>query len=90
MSKDQDVLDIIQALNRDLRHNDEFCALLHEVDDETSRRITQSYLEWLCRVLELGEQPVSGHRARRSHASPTKAPSTSKWSAPPGALSGAL
>jgi hypothetical protein len=50
--KDQDVLDIITALNREMRFNPSFCALLHKCDDEESRHITQSYLEWLYKILE--------------------------------------
>ena len=57
MSKDQDVLDIVQALNRDLRHNGNFCALLTKCDEETERRIARSYLEWLYRALELDKHP---------------------------------
>ena len=57
MPKDQDVLDIVTDLNRDLRHNAEFCALLRECDEADARRVTQSYLQWLYKALETDKEP---------------------------------
>ena len=59
-----DVLDIIQAISRDLRRNREFCALLRTLDDETSRRIAKEYIEFLYHALEL-EPPQNGANNNR-------------------------
>ena len=52
MPRDQDVLDIVTALNRYLRFNPNFCEMLEKCDEETSRRVAQHYIEWLHRMIK--------------------------------------
>jgi hypothetical protein len=52
MAQDQDILSIVQAVTRYLRDDHVFCELLTTCDADTSRRIEQSYKNWLYRVLQ--------------------------------------
>jgi hypothetical protein len=46
------LLDIVTALNRELRANAAFCALLRDCDEAARSRITASYIDWLYRTLD--------------------------------------
>jgi hypothetical protein len=48
-----DILDIIQAVSRDLQRNKEFVALLRTLDDEKARKVAKSYIEFLYHALKL-------------------------------------
>jgi hypothetical protein len=56
---DQNILDVIQAVTRDLRHTESFRELLKTLDDETARKIAKQYIEFLYKVLDL-EPPQNG------------------------------
>jgi hypothetical protein len=60
MPKDQDVIDIITALNREMRFNPSFCALLHDLDENEAQRVTRLYLEFLYRILGQHNSVTSG------------------------------
>jgi hypothetical protein len=47
-----DLLDIVQAVAIDLRHNQAFCALLTELDNESARRVTKQFIEWSWQMLK--------------------------------------
>jgi hypothetical protein len=49
--RDRDVLDIVTALNKDLRRNEELRRWLRNCDEETARQIASSYMRWLYEVL---------------------------------------
>ena len=57
--KDQDVLDIVCDVSRELRFSPTFCAMLHKLDADEARRCTGRYLEFLYKVLEEGHTPAS-------------------------------
>jgi hypothetical protein len=50
-TNDRNILDIITAVNTDLRHTENFRALLHPLDEDTARRVTKHYIELLYRAL---------------------------------------
>jgi len=52
MNDGRTIIDIVIALNRELRFNKAFNELLRPVDDKTAQRITQSYLEWINKMME--------------------------------------
>ena len=52
MAQDHDVLSIVQTVSDDLRRDHVFCDLLAPCDEDTTRRIAQSYKAWLNRVLQ--------------------------------------
>jgi hypothetical protein len=52
LNKDQNILDIVTALNREFRYNRSFVELLHKVDADAAKRIGQAYVEWIYRMLE--------------------------------------
>jgi hypothetical protein len=54
-----DLLDIITALNRELRFNASFRALLHDCDEATRQRVTRHYIEFVFR--EIGAEPEHPH-----------------------------
>ena len=47
---DRNILDIITAVNFDLRHTAEFRRLLCNLDEEAARRVTKQYIEFLYRT----------------------------------------
>jgi hypothetical protein len=51
-----DLIDIITALNRELRFNASFRALLHDCDEATKQRVTQHYLEFIYREIKETEK----------------------------------
>jgi hypothetical protein len=56
------LLDIVTAMNRELRFCATFRALLHDVDKATEQRITRAYIEWVNRMLDAEkEQPNEPH-----------------------------
>jgi hypothetical protein len=57
MPKDQNVLDIVQAITSDLRHNKEFCSHLQNLDAEASRRLARNLITLLYQSLERKEPP---------------------------------
>jgi hypothetical protein len=59
MAKDQDVIDIITALNREMRFNPSFCALLHELNEVEAQRITKLYLEFLYKIVNVEHTPAA-------------------------------
>ena len=65
MHNDQNIIDIIADVNRDLRHTTSFRQLLHPLDEETSRRVAKAYIEFLYRALEFEYEGV-GHLNRVS------------------------
>jgi hypothetical protein len=64
MPNDQNILDIVQAVSRDLRHTESFRALLHTLDDETARKVAKAYIEFLYHALEL-DPPQNGANNNR-------------------------
>ena len=64
--KDQDVLDIVCDVSRELRFSPTFCAMLHKLDADEARRVTGRYLEFLYKVLEEESTPASLWRKRHS------------------------
>jgi hypothetical protein len=56
------LLDIVTAMNRELRFNSSFRALLRDCDNDSERRITQAYLEWINQILEAEEKRSSKPR----------------------------
>jgi hypothetical protein len=52
MTKDQDVLDVVQDLNWDFRDNSAFRKLLRACDKDASRRVVKSYIERLCKEIK--------------------------------------
>jgi hypothetical protein len=65
MPDDQSILDIVQAVTRDLRHTETFRELLHPLDDETARKIANAYIEFLYHALDL-EPPQDGANNNRA------------------------
>ena len=61
---DQNILDIIQAVTRDLRHSASFRELLHPLDDDTARRVAERYIQFLYQVLEI-DRPGGGENNNR-------------------------
>ena len=53
------VLDIVAMVSRELRYCPSFVALLHDCDEDTIRRITREYLEWINRMLDEANGPQS-------------------------------
>ena len=51
-NNDQNILDVVTNVTRDLRHSREFCEQLEKLDDETVRKVAKSYIEWLYKALE--------------------------------------
>ena len=41
LNKDRDIVEIINAINRDLKRDQSFCELLTKMDDETARKIAK-------------------------------------------------
>jgi hypothetical protein len=56
MPQDQDVLDIVRDVSRELRFNPSFCQLLHKLDADEAHRITRLYLEWLYAIVRMEQQ----------------------------------
>ena len=54
---DQDILEVINAINKDLRHDKSFRALLYKTDGEAQHRGAQKYIEWICELLESERPP---------------------------------
>jgi hypothetical protein len=61
---DQTIIDIIQAVNSDLRHTASFRELLRTLDDETARKIAQKYIEFLYHASEI-DPPQNGANNNR-------------------------
>jgi hypothetical protein len=59
MHNDQNILDVVAAVSRDLRHTASFRQLLHPLDEETSRRVAKAYIEFLYRTLEIERNDAS-------------------------------
>lgn len=59
MRTDQNVLDIVQAVTKDLRHTASFRELLHPLDDETARRVANAYIDFLYRTMEIEHEQTS-------------------------------
>ena len=59
MRTDQNVLDIVQAVTKDLRHTASFCELLHPLDGETARRVANAYIDFLYRTMENESEQTS-------------------------------
>ena len=49
--KDQDVLDIVRDVSRELRFNSSFVAMLYKLDEDEAQRVTRLYLEFLYQIL---------------------------------------
>jgi hypothetical protein len=47
----QNILDVITAVNFDLRHTQSFRVMLHPLDEAEARRIAQAYIDFLCREM---------------------------------------
>ena len=72
-NNDRNILDVITAVNTDLRHTAEFRALLHPLDADAERRVAKLYVEFLYRTLDICGWPVSGTgRAAGAPAALTK------------------
>jgi hypothetical protein len=56
MSNDRNILDVITAVNFDLRHTASFRVILHPIDEDTARRVAKAYIDFLYRTLEI-ERP---------------------------------
>jgi hypothetical protein len=52
MHGDRNLLDVITAVARDLRHNGEFRALLRPLNEAEARRAAARFVEFLYRVLD--------------------------------------
>ena len=50
---DQNILDVVVDVSRDLRRNKEFTAQLYSLDDERARRVAKAYIDFLYRTLEI-------------------------------------
>ena len=53
MTNDQNVLDVVQSVTKDLRHTATFRELLHPLDDETARRVANAYIDFLYKTMEI-------------------------------------
>jgi hypothetical protein len=53
MNDTRTILDVVAAISRELKYNKSFVELLRPVTDEQAKRITQSYLEWINKTMEL-------------------------------------
>jgi hypothetical protein len=49
--KDQDVLEIVCDVSRELRFSPSFCTMLRKLDADEAQRVTRSYLEFLFKML---------------------------------------
>ena len=47
LNKDRDIVEIINAINRDLKHDQSFCELLTKLNDETARKIAKALGRYL-------------------------------------------
>ncbi|MGO9400781.1 MAG: hypothetical protein ACLP19_23500 [Xanthobacteraceae bacterium] len=45
-NNDQNILDVVIDVTRDLRRNAEFVALLRTLDDESARQLAKAYIEF--------------------------------------------
>jgi hypothetical protein len=52
MTHDRNILDLVNALNRDFRHNPAFMILCHKLSEHAERRIAALYVRWLHEVTE--------------------------------------
>jgi hypothetical protein len=52
LNKDRNLLDLIQAVVRDLRHNQAFVEQLTTLDDDQARKIANSLVDWIYMTLE--------------------------------------
>lgn len=64
VTNDQNILDVVMAVRRDLKRDASFRALLRTLDDETARKIAARYVEFLYHALEL-EPPQNGANNNR-------------------------
>ena len=53
MPDDQNILDVVVDVTRDLRRNKEFTAQLYSLDEECPRRVAKAYIDFLYRTLEI-------------------------------------
>jgi hypothetical protein len=65
MPDDQNILDVVVDVTRDLRRTGSFRELLHPLDDETARRVAKEYIKFLYRVLGY-EPPQNGANNNRA------------------------
>lgn len=68
MSERQNILEVISAVTKDLRHTESFRGLLHPLDDETARRVANAHIDFLYRTLEIDPWlGFAGCRQQRPH-----------------------
>jgi hypothetical protein len=51
-NKDQDLLQVITAINIDLRRDASFRNLLEKLDDAAQRRVAKEYVEWIMKIIQ--------------------------------------
>jgi hypothetical protein len=47
MNNDQNILDVVVNVTRDLRHNGEMTRLLRKLSDEEAREVARKYIDWI-------------------------------------------